>query len=261
MSCVFATVDGYVPGWDDVTAADGPCAAVAVEVSGRLAHTRPDPGLATTVDLTRARATLAVADGPARAAVRVAAVRSAGEQGYLGVDGEAFVLEVDGAVVGATWAGPGLHGEVGIVPDLWIAGADRAWGLAGVSPTLGARWIERADLGAQVGWAAPGGWLWVDAALTAGEGFALRERNEGKDLGVSISAAPLVGIGHPRGLVLTGFARDGTRGVAVARDSRLGARAAGEAGPLTYGAEVLAAWGVDADAARAPVGASGWVTA
>jgi hypothetical protein len=100
----------------------------------------------------------------------------------------------------------------------------------------------------------------LDAAITTGEGFAIRERNEGKDLAAQLVIAPLRGLaGAERALVVSGFARDGSRGLAFARNRRVGARVAGEWESLGYGVEVLKAWGVDADAERTPVGTSTWV--
>ena len=58
------------------------------------------------------------------------------------------------------------------------------------------------------------------------------------------------------GAVFTVYGRDGSRGLGLARDHRLGVRASGSLGPVTGMVEGLAAWGVDGDALRQPLGGS-----
>src|SRR5262249_4669994 len=144
--------------------ADPSCLALEVDAAGRVETVVPDPGIATRTELTRGRVAVGAADAALRASLRTTAVRSTGDDGYLGIHGEASVPGVDAAEAGLVsgellGGSPGLrlHGELGILPDLWVEGADRAWGLPGTLADLGiaAGWMERADLGARLGAVSP----------------------------------------------------------------------------------------------------------
>lgn len=237
------------------------CAAGELEVAGRLQYVDPDPGLQTVFDLPRARVGLAVGSRWAGANLRLGAVRSAGEGTYVGVDGEAFVAELEVAEAMAAWSEAGLRLSLGAVPDVWVHGADRAWGHSAVWGELGDSlgWMDRSDLGLRVDWSGLGGLVGVAGSFTTGEGANFRERNEGKDLAGTIAIVPLAGTAQPQALVAELYGRDGSRGLGYAADSRVGGRLSGELSRVGYGAEVLAAFGVAGDGAREPVGASVWL--
>lgn len=235
------------------------CGWVRLEMAGRAGLTLPDAGLSRALSLPRAHAGGGIALGElASARVQVAAVRSGGETGYVGVDGEALVPEVQVAEARVAWTRVGLGAGAGAIDDPWVVTGDAAWGMRSVAPGFGelAGWFERADVGGWLAWGAPGGGLGVRVDLTSGEGIRERERNEGKDLAVTTSVRPLP---DRDALVVTAFGRDGSRGLGLARDHRLGVRLGTHLAGGSAGVEGLAAWGVAGDAERHPVAASAWL--
>ncbi|MDP2310672.1 MAG: hypothetical protein Q8P18_31940 [Pseudomonadota bacterium] len=233
------------------------CAGASIEVAGRGAVVVPDEALSQTLDLSRARIGLGVASGPAWVRIRTSATRSADDDSYIGVAGEAWVPALDGAVVGATFAG--FSGEVGIVPDPWVAAGSRAWGLDALVSTFAESlaWMPPSDAGLSLRWTGLGDRVDVVGVLSSGEGANHRERNEGKDLSGALSVAPLAS----SALVVTLYGRNGSRGLGYVRAHRVGARVAGELDRFAYGGEALLAWGIGDDALRAPIGGSAWVRA
>lgn len=238
---------------DPVVVSEFPCLAAEGEVGVTAALLFPDPGISRTLSVPRARVGIGVASGPATATVRLGAVRSASEDGYLGIAGEALVAEVEIASLGLSWARWGLGGRGGVVPDLWASGEDTAWGHGAMVPGFGEAvgWFDRADLGVDARWAH--GPFRAAVALTAGEGARMRERNEGKNIAGLLAVVP------GRQLAVEIYARNGSRGLGYTRDHRVAVRASGEVTFLRYGASGVAAWGVDGDSTRAPWGGSGWL--
>ena len=268
MSCVAPFPDVAVHAFDPALAPlsreDGRlCAAGLVDIAGRGAVVLPDEALSQTVDLARARVGFGVASGPAWARVRATATRSADDDSYIGVAGEAWVPALDAATVGATFSG--FSGEVGIVADPWVVSGNRAWGLSSLAPTFaeGLGWVAPSDAGLALRWTGLGDRVDVVGVLSSGEGANRRERNEGKDLSGALSVAPFAS----PALVVSLYGRNGSRGLGYVRAHRVGARVAGEV-PLpadgtriAYGGEGLVAWGIADDGERAPIGGSAWVRA
>lgn len=241
--------------------ANPPCAWLRLDLAGRAGLAFPDVGISRTLTLPRAHAEGGLAfDDWAAARLGVAVVRSGGEAGYVGVDGEALVPEVQVAEARGGYAPWGLGIGAGVVDDPWVATGDAAWGLRDLSPTLGEAvgWMDSSDVGGWVGWTGPGRTAAARVDLTAGEGARYRERNEGKDLAGTVIVRPFPAA--PERLVVTAFVRDGSRGLGLARDHRAGVRVSGGGGPVSLGAEGLAAWGVGGDATRQPIGGSAWGT-
>lgn len=236
-----------------------PALDVEVEAAARLALLVPDPGISRSFELPRARAGLGVGVGHAAGYVRLTAVRSTSTDGYAGVDGEAWVAEVDLATAQLLLPEVDVRVSAGLVPDLWSATSEAAWGDGGLWATPGERfgWMDAADLGGSVTWNGWQGRVGAGASLTTGEGANWRERNEGKDLAGIVTVAPL-GSTMPRGSV---YVRNGSRGLGLARDHRLAGRVDGGTPRLGWGVEVIKAWGVDGDATRSPLGGSAWVQA
>ncbi len=231
------------------------CGWVALDLAGRAGLALPDVGISRALTLPRAHAEGGLALGEvAVARVAVAAVRSGGDAGYIGVDGEALVPEVQIAEVRGAWTPFGLAVGAGLVADPWVASGDAAWGQRPIAATFGeaAGWMDSSDLGGWLGWSAPDRRVTARVDIASGEGARFRERNEGKDLAATVSVRP-AGEG---GAVFTVYGRDGSRGLGLARDHRLGVRASGSLGPVTGMVEGLAAWGVDGDALRQPLGGS-----
>ena len=76
------TVDTDVSAW------------VALDVAGRMSLTLPDAGISRGLSLPRARAAGGLDGDWASAQLACSMVRSGGNAGYIGVDGEALVPEV-----------------------------------------------------------------------------------------------------------------------------------------------------------------------
>lgn len=236
------------------------CGWGRLALAGRAGITSPDTGIARTLSLPRAHLDGGLALGDlAGARVALAVVRSGGDGGYIGVDGEALVPEVQIAEARGAWRPWGVAVGAGVVDDPWVRSGDEAWGLREVAPGFGEAmgWMDSSDVGGWVGWTAPRRLVSVRVDLSSGEGARYRERNEGKDVAGTVTARPL----GTDALVVTAYARDGSRGLGLARDHRVGGRLSTGVGPVVGGAELLAAWGVDGDAERAPLGGSAWVVA
>jgi hypothetical protein len=239
--------------------ADRPCARAAIDVAGRAGLTLPDTGISRALSLPRARAEGDLAFGAlAEARLAVVAVRSGGTTGYIGVDGEALVLELQLAEARAQWRPWGLAVGAGVVADPWVGGCDEAWSLRPIAPSLGESlgWFDSSDMGAWLGWSSPERIVAARLDVTSGEGARFRERNEGKDVSATVSVRPLRA--ERAALSLSAYGREGSRGLGLARDHRLGLRLSGTMGPLLLGVEGLAAWGVDGQSDRTPIAASGW---
>ncbi|MCB9796441.1 MAG: hypothetical protein H6741_27405 [Alphaproteobacteria bacterium] len=240
----------------------GPCLSWDLDVAGQLEATRPVVGLSRQLSLTRARAELGLRGGSwASARVALEPVRSGGVSGYAGIDGESLVPRFQIAEARADWASLGLAAAVGLVDDPWVITGQQAWGLPGIAlpMTTGSGWMERADLGGWVAWTAPRELATLSVVSLSGEGYTRRERNDGQDVGAMLRLRPLALTAlPPELLVVSGFARSGSRGIEYARNHRAGLRITSTDPRVAGGIEVLAAWGVDADSARTPAGLSAW---
>lgn len=257
MSCVLPFPDLPAFAFDAAPSAGALCAAASLDVAGRAETLVPDAAVSQTLELSRARVGVGLASGPVWARVRAGATRSADDDSYIGIAGEAWVPVLEHAAVGA--AAFGFDGELGLVADPWVHGGNRAWGLDAIAPTFAeaSEWIPASDAGMSLGWTGLGGRVGATATVVSGEGANRRERNEGKDVAGTLSVAPLAS----SQLVVTLYGRNGSRGLGYVPAHRAGARIAGELGRLAYGVEGLMAWGVGDDATRAPSAGSAWVRA
>lgn len=263
MSCAQAVLEAPALDREAPSEPGSPCLRAHTEVAGRGSVSVPDDGIARTLTVPRARLELGLGLGD-RVGTRVAwsAVRSGGEDGYTGIDGESLVAGL--VVAEGRWAAPKLGFAVGagVIDDPWVLSGEQAVGFRELVPTLGEQegWMDRADLGGWVGFGAPAHVASLRVDLTAGEGSRYRERNEGKNTAITLRVLPFALAGVPERLVVTAYGRDGSRGLTLVRDHRLGARVHGEIGPLEAGVEGLVCWGVDGDALREPRGVSAWTT-
>lgn len=244
----------------DVDEGTARCVSVDVDVAGRLGKGWPNVGVSRGVTLPRVRVEAAVSDRGLTARVGVGAARSGGDTGYLGVDGESVVPVLQVAEARAAWAKVGAAVSIGMIDDPWVVSGERAWGLNSVALSFGnqAGWLDRSDLGARVAWTSARSRVSASLTLSSGEGFRRRERNDGLDTTGVLVVRPLAVPAH---LEIAAMARDGSRGLGLARDHRVGARVTTRTDRVDAGAEGLAAWGVDGDAARTPVGGAAWVVA
>lgn len=242
--------------------APGVCGWALLDLAGRGALVFPDTGISRALTLPRARAEgrLAVGD-VAVGRVAVAAVRSGGDAGYIGIDGEALVPEIQLAEARGAWAPLGVAMAAGLVEDPWVVGADEAWGLRPLQASFGESmgWMDSSDLGGWLGWTSPRRVIALRVDLASGEGARFRERNEGKNLAGTATLRPVDTA--TSGLAFTVYGRDGSRGLGLARDHRFGIRASGHVPLGAAGVEGLATWGVDGDAGRQPLGGSAWLVA
>lgn len=205
---------------------------------------RPGDDLAE-LQLDRGEAGVRIAIGPQAAAeLRVEAVRSTGEGGTLGIDGDSTVLRVKHAHGSGTIdAGPvRIDGAIGFVPDPWLSTIQDGYSLLPLSRTASERLLgwPTADLAASVRVSI--GPARLSVAAGNGEGLRYPERNTGK---TTTAVLELVGA-HRDGLrvVLAGVVRDGSLGAASVRDKRGGGGATVIADRVRGGFEGLRAWGI-----------------
>ncbi|MCB9761398.1 MAG: hypothetical protein H6739_16265 [Alphaproteobacteria bacterium] len=240
----------------------GSCLNVRLELAGEASQTTPAVGLSRQLALPRARAELGLrSGGVASARVAVEAVRSGGQTGYLGVDGESLLPRLQIAEARADWRRFGLAGAAGLIDDPWVVDGQRTWGLPAVQPTfaLSTAWMERADLGVWVAWTAPLDLATVSVAGMSGEGYRRRERNDGQDVSAMLTLRPLAPlVDDAERLAISAVARSGSLGIEYARNHRVGLRISAEHPYAAGGVELLAGWGLDADADREPGGLSAW---
>ena len=228
------------------------CLAARAEVAGRFSQQLPDVGISRSFSLPRARLELAGGYRLAQLHLAATALRSGGEEGYIGIAGEAIVPAFQ--VIEARVEHRGFLAGVGLVDDPWTVLAERGW-LRSVAPSFGeeAGWMNRSDLGLWLGYRR--GPLVVRADLSAGEGAFLRERNEEKNLAGTVWLHPIPALSF----VLYG--RQGFTGLEAAPSHRVGGQvhvALGAQNGVQLGLNVLKAWGVDGDEQQEPLGGSLW---
>jgi hypothetical protein len=239
----------------------GDCLFVDLQAAGKAYVSFPDTGVSRGVALSRARAELGARAHDVSARLVVGAVRSSGEDGYMGINGEAYVPEVRVAEARVDLAGLGLALAGGLVDDSYVMTVQPAWGrrdlLAPLATDQG--YLDRADVGGWLGWTAPGGLLSATVAVTTGEGYTRRERNDGVNLTGVVHVRPAQsqeeGAVTPELVVL---AREGSRGLSSAPDHRVGGAALLHQRYLVAGAELIVGWGLQGDATRHPLGFSAW---
>lgn len=239
-----------------------PCFGVRADVAGRFSVTLPDDGISRRFDLARGRVELGLWGlGPAQIRVALSATRSGGSTGYIGIDGESFVPTVPIAEARLDARRYGVSAAAGIVDDVWVMTTEPAWSLRPVAPTYAEdrQLLPRSDVGGWVSWTSPRDLASVTLAATAGEGASLRERNEGKDLSVTVTARPLAATDLPVRLTIAAHARYGTRGLSGTKNHRFAAGIFAEHDIVAGGFEAVVAEGLDGDALLRPAGGSLWV--
>ncbi len=189
-------------------------------------------------------------------ATRIEAVRSAGPQSLIGIDGNSLVMRL-GQAYGhaAAHVGPisiGLRG--GLIPERWLEQVEKGHDTRGVDALASERALmfDRADLGATLtvsGWK---GRVELDASLTNGEGRAQQELNRGKNTTLVLSVRPLQRRlpNGPLALAFHGLYRDGSYGLALAgaagRNHRVAAALTFQSPWAFAGAEYVRALGFNA---------------
>ncbi|MCB9674473.1 MAG: hypothetical protein H6737_05105 [Alphaproteobacteria bacterium] len=229
------------------------------EMAGRAFVTLPESGVSRGFALPRARFS-AHLQGPYGAGIRLVtvAVRSGGQTGYIGIDGETFVPRVQIAEARLDAPSIGLAAAAGVVDDLWVGTHQPAWGLPEVAGeiTLLSGVQDRADLGGWVSWTAPERRFSGSVAVTSGEGERRRERNNGIDTALMVTARPWVSDAGT--LVIRAYGKEGSRGVEQARNHRLGGSVGLQHGYVHAGAMTMVGWGSAADGALDPLAVGGF---
>lgn len=152
--------------------------------------------------------------------VTVDTVRSSGGRSYFGIEGDAIVPRLKWAFAEATPLRHYLSLRAGLVPDLLLQYAEASWGYRAQGP-IG---LERdamftpGDLGASLEVALPYQLGALAAQIGNGEGLALREQNNGKNLTVVLRVAPLRY--KAPDFLLHALFRDGSLGTGSAADRR-----------------------------------------
>ena len=115
------------------------CMGIGAELSGRLTHTQPDPGIPTEFSLYRARLDMGVDIEGMGARVRTTAVRSASEGSNMGVDGESMLMRISVAEARWTETDWGLTLSAGLVQDAWVTTSNTLWGIRALDATFSQR--------------------------------------------------------------------------------------------------------------------------
>lgn len=249
---------------DPMGAAPGSeCLAVGADVAGRFERYWPSGGIDRGLTLPRARLAIGAEQQQVGARFVWGTVRSGGDSSYIGVDGEALVPRVEVAEARLRLPDHGLVLAGGLVDDPWVVSSNLAWGHRASAPGFAEenRWQDRSDIGGLAAWSAPHGWTTVAVTLTTGEGLARRERNTGLNTAALVVVRPLTATQHPDALTVSLYGRDGSRGLGLSQDHRMGGRLSSQWGPVQGAVEFLQAHGVGGDALREPSGSSFWVSA
>lgn len=239
--------------------AQGHCAFAQAQISGRGILQGPDAALPTQLQFNRMRIEGGLSSGAASARVAFTEARSAPDGGYLGINGEAYVPELQIAEARVALPKLGVTAFAGLIDVPWVLMENQRFGYRIVSKP----WVQatsvlnRSDAGVGATWVAPSRTVEVTLMGTTGEGARWRERNAGQSVSLYVSARPLA----EQDLRVDLLARQGSVGVASARDHRLGARASYRSPSFGAGASAIRAWGVAGDATREPWVLAGWASA
>ena len=222
-----------------------------LDTAGRVYTQTPATGVSRGVELVRARAEGDVATDAVGARLALLMAPSGGVDGYVGVNGEAWVPLVELAE-GRLLLPGGVTLGGGIVDTPSVAPVLAAWGLPSVAPTLEQRLSPRSDEGGFVHWAHPDLPVTMRLAALAGEGAATRDRNNGVDVAAVLTARPA----GPVTILVHG--REGSSGIEQGRNHRAGAALWLDVEPVAAGLEAHLGWGYDDDPALEPGGWAVW---
>lgn len=238
---------------------------VDLDLAGRAKHIDPATGPAVQYQVARTQLGLSIlSDEVASAHIRFDAVRSAPENGYLGVEGESFVPRLIEAFAQLLWQHDEWQAKLGagLVPNTWILSGNDSFGYRAISAmsveSLGAQ--HRSDAGF-LGTLSYGDGLTLHVSSLAGEGFRFRERNDEKNTVIHAQVAPLVfaGGGSANTLRLEALYLNGSQGLLSTKANRMAIRLSGGAEWLYGGVEWHSVDGLGDDPLYKPVVLSGWV--
>jgi hypothetical protein len=229
--------------------------------SARWTHQTGDDLTELRLDRGEAGVRVALSPRAAAAELRLEAIRSAGEGGALGVDGDSMVVRVKYAQVTGTFDAGDVRvdGALGFVPDPWLRTVEDGYPLRALSRTASERLLgwPTADLSAEV--RASFGPARLSIAAGNGEGLRYPERNTGKTTTAVLELVPL----HTRELRLSlaGVGRDGSIGPASVRDRRAGGAATVVTAHVRGGFEAVHAWGLGGRGDVTGTALAGWAEA
>ena len=229
--------------------------------SARWTHQTGDDLTELRLDRGEAGVRVALSPRAAAAELRLESIRSAGEGGALGVDGDSMVVRVKYAEVTGTFeaADVRVDGALGFVPDPWLRTLEEGYPLRALSRTASERLLgwPTADLSAEL----RASFGPARLSITAGNGEGLRypERNSGKTTTAVLELVPL----HTRELrlSLTAVGRDGSVGAASIRDRRAGGGATVITPRVRGGFEAVHAWGLGGRGEVTGTALAGWAEA
>ncbi|MEQ1506323.1 MAG: hypothetical protein ABMB14_29090, partial [Myxococcota bacterium] len=169
-----------------------PCGYAAAEAAGRAFAIAPAIGVSRGVALTRARLELGLRADRVQVRVAATAVRSGGETGYIGIDGESLVPAIQIAEARLDLPDAGFSLAAGVIDDPWVMTIEPAWAHPETVLPLATDqgYLPRSDTGALAGWTGPRGVAAAVVAITTGEGAARRERDDQVDLTAVVRVRP-----------------------------------------------------------------------
>lgn len=181
--------------------------------------------------------------------LRMEAVRSAGPQSLLGVDGDSLLMRVKRAWGFGRFDLKFMAVEVrgGLINDSWIDSVQFIYDLRGATATLGERGLfyDTSDLGGEALLDVMDGLVRVRVSATNGEGRNQREQNSGKNTTAVLVVRPLQfkWRGDLTSLNLLASYRDGSAGAASARNHRLAGALIMASSSMGAGFEIIRAQG------------------
>lgn len=158
--------------------------------------------------------------------INIEAVRSAGPESLLGIDGDSLILRAKHAF-GFTRQSVGfgeIVAQAGLVPDPWTQTLEGRYDLRAVSATLAERaaFFDTSDLGATLEYLAFEQRIGLRIGYQNGEGRNQIEQNPGKNLTFVLSGMPLeIDLSGTLQLNLHFGYRDGSLGAGRSRNHRL----------------------------------------
>ena len=242
-----------------------PRLVVDFDLAGRAAHEDPSLAPQNRFTLSRAQTGLSIFPNQVMSGhIRLQAIRSAPENGYVGLQGESFITRALEAYAQLQWQLGDVHTSVaaGLIPTPWVLNGNESFGFRAVSPiaseSIGALFRSDTGLLARAGYLDA---VQLHVGATSGEGLAYRERNDDKNLMVHLDISPLRFLDY--GLVSTlrveMMFQHGTQGMMSTTANRLGARLSGGAEWLYGGLEWMQIDGLADDPNYTPLQMSAWI--
>ena len=237
------------------TTIHNPCVNVESIISARGFHLFPETGLYQGIQLNQARLNLNIAHEQFFSRIGMNAIRSTGQNSYMGIDGESFVWQVQ-LMEGNTflrWNGHQLRISGGLNENFWVKTQNEHWALRSIHLGLAEDYGTeiRTDTGVSVLYQFQG--LDIGYRLSSGEGMRRSERN------IGLNSELYLGL-HNAHFQWELYGQEGSIGPSRARNHRIGSRLSGSYEHTVLSTEIIKNYGVSGDAAREPLLISSYVT-